>query len=600
MTVAARLGGLSPRAQRRLLLAAVIAAAAAYLAHVVFFFPDAQGRLGDDYDYFLPLLLAGKYWVAQNGPLALPWFSPAFCGGLPFLANPQSIYFSLPQALSFVMGPVGAFMLTTVLFAGAGALGTYALMRRRFESSVPAAAVGAVVFLCNGFLLHRMGAGHVTYHVFGLVPLLSLVLLTPLDGERSLRGIALRASGPVALAGAMLAYFIFAGAPNIVVPAGIACVAIWLLHSFGRRPVYSFWLVGGAAGCVAAAAAAMKIVPAAVFVAQFPRVHEIVLFEDPLFLARVLLMGLFLPGMLPEHAWFVGRHELDYGVGLFPLLIAVAAWGRFRRACGWRSLAPGTVLRLAALLLLLTIPVFLNLGGPGYAAWLKTLPYVGDSTLLVRWFFIYVLPLTVGAGLALDYALRDSPQRSLVAAGGILVTALPLLLTGSWYRDLELYDPAGVVAADRALAAAGAPPAVRRIGNVAAAAGWNDGLVSGASSHPCYEPLFGYHLESFPRGLTPGPLGGERHLRNPACYVYGAENGCTPGASFSDAERAEESAFAAYRPFAYQVPRWQRWANWISVAGIAAIVLGLALGAAGSLRRVSRLTAMRRHPSLAG
>ena len=599
MTLGARLAGSSPRFQRNMLIAAVVAAGAAYVAHVLFLFPDARGRLGDDYDYFLPLLLAGKYWVVQNGPLALPWFSPAFCGGLPFLANPQSIYFSLPQALSFVTGPVGAFMLTTIVFAGVGAAGTYALMRRRFETSMPAAAVSAVLFLCNGFLLHRMGAGHVTYHVFGLVPLLCLVLLTPLDREQSLRGKALKATGPVALVGAMLAYFIFAGAPNIVVPAGISCVAIWLMHSFGRRPAYSFWLLGGAAGCVAAAAAALKIAPAAVFVAQFPRVHEIVLFDDPLFLARALLMGLFLPEMLPEHAWFVGRHELDYGVGLFPLLIGVAAWGRYRRARGWRSFELGTLARLSALLFLVAVPVFLNLGGPEHAAWLKTLPYVGDSTLLVRWFFIYVLPLTVGAGLALDYALRQSPQRSFVAAGGILVTALPLVLTGSGYRDLELYDPAGVVAADRALAAAGAPPAIARVGNAGIASGWNDGLISGASSHPCYEPIFGYRLESFPRGLTPGPLGGERHLRNPACYVYGTENGCTPGATFPDAERAEESAFAAYRPFAYKVPRWQRWANWISVAGIAAILAGLALGAAGSLRRASRLTAMRRDPSLA-
>jgi len=574
---------------KRVLAFAVLGAGAIYAAEVFRAFPGTAG-LGDDYAYFMPVLLAGKYWIAENGVFALPWFSPAFCGGLPFVGNPQSIYLSLPQALSLIAGPVASFALTTVVFAGAGAIGTYALMRRRFESSVPAAALSAVVFLCNGFLLHRMAVGHATYHAFGLVPLLCYALLTPLDGRLS------RAAAPVALAGLMLAYFVFAGALNIVVPVGLVCAAVWLLHALLRQPVLSFWPLGATAGLLAGAIAAVKLAPAAAFVWHFPRVQEIALFDDPLQLAHTLFLGFFLPDLLPKRAWVVGSFELDYGVGLVPLLAALATWLRYRRDGAAPSLV--TIAKLAALALLLAIPVFLNFGGPEHAAFLKSLPYIGDNIILVRWFFIYVLPLTLGAGLALDYVVTESARRSALAVGGILVTALPLLLAQRSYVYLRPYDAAGIVAAERALAATGVPPEIERIGG--AASGPNDALTSGGSSFPCYEPVFGYGLETFPGGMTPGPLalGGasERHLRNPACYVYG---GCAPGTTFGDDERAAESDFASYRPFPFEMPRWQRWANLLSLGGVVATTAGLLLGLL-SMRRASRLTAVRRDPSLAG
>ncbi|HMK68881.1 MAG TPA: hypothetical protein VK433_10055, partial [Stellaceae bacterium] len=378
---------------------------------------------------------------------------------------------------------------------------------------------------------------------------------------------------------------------------GIVCVIVWLLHALVRRPSFSFWPLGAGAGLLAGAISAVKLAPAAAFVWHFPRVQEIALFDDPLQLAHALFLGLFLPDLLPKRAWVVGSFELDYGVGLVPLVAGILAWFRYRRAAALPSLT--TAAKLAALVLLLAVPLFVNFGGPEHAAFLKSLPYVGDNIILVRWFFIYVLPLTLGAGLALDYVVPEPGRRNALAISGILVTALPLLLAQRSYVYLRPYDPAGIAAADRALAATGAPPAIQRIGG--AASGPNDALVSGGSSFPCYEPVFGYGLETFPAGMTPGPLAiagnGERHLRNPACYVYG---GCTPGTTFGDDERAAESAFAAYRPFALEMPRWQRWANFLSLGGIAAVALGLLLGGFLALRRASRLTAVRRDPSLAG
>lgn len=63
----------------------VLVSVGTYAVFAGTFFPGPPGRLGHDYEYFLPLLLAGEYWLAGNGPLIAPRISPAFCAGLPAL-----------------------------------------------------------------------------------------------------------------------------------------------------------------------------------------------------------------------------------------------------------------------------------------------------------------------------------------------------------------------------------------------------------------------------------------------------------------------------------------------------------------------------------
>jgi hypothetical protein len=559
---------------------ALALSAVGYVMLVLRFFPDDQGKLGDDYEYFLPLLLAGKYWIAENGFFTVPRFSPAYCGGVPLLANPQSIFYSVPQGLSLVTSPIASMLATTLAFAGIGACSTYVLMRRLFMVSVQAASLSSVLFLFNGLLLHRMASGHATYHVVGLLPLLCYLLLTPV-GARPFPLMLFRAAGSVATASAILTYAAYAGALNIVVPFGISCVVVWLVHALLHRPVAAFPILGAASAAISAAAAAAKIVPAAVYVHNFPRLHELQIFDHAIDLYHALFLGLFLPGLLPDHYWIVGKQELEFGVGVVPPLLLVAAYFRFRAHRRWRLGALAS-LKLAALVLLLLLPLALNYGGTGYAAWLKSLPYIGENVILTRWLLIYVLPLIVGAGLALDYVFPTPSQRSKAALAGMFLTVLPPLAFDGPFYDIHPYDPMPVLSADRALQVTGRPPAIIAVGGNGSFGTRNDGLASGISGFPCYEPMFGYQLESFPPHLVTGLLHKEGtqavHLRNPACYIYGPENGCAPGDGFTQDQLEDESAFASYRPFAFVLPIWQRWADGVSVVGLCTILLGFALG----------------------
>jgi hypothetical protein len=134
-----------------------------------------------------------------------------------------------------------------------------------------------------------------------------------------------------------------------------------------------------------------------------------------------------------------------------------------------------------------------------------------------------------------------------------------------YYFD-QTYDPSSIIATNAALDKGKPPPKIVEIGSGRDRFD-NDGLVKGVSAYPCYEPLFGYFLETFPPGLDSGHLGvhGTGRLRNPACFIYGAANGCLPGEAFSDTEQA--AMFAQYRSFRYVTPTWQTIADLLSAFG---------------------------------
>jgi hypothetical protein len=100
-----------------------------------------------------------------------------------------------------------------------------------------------------------------------------------------------------------------------------------------------------------------------------------------------------------------------------------------------------------------------------------------------------------------------------------------------------------------------------------------DVMAAGKSQLFCYDPLFGYHLESFPQGtLHPGSVfdqtaagaagGTVLNIKNPACYVFPGANACKPGDAFPAAEIDQATRFVSYRAFTWRKPIWASIADW--------------------------------------
>ena len=331
--------------------------------HLIFsgYFPTPDGRLGHDYVLGIPGLLDGYLWFHQNGLLSIPWFSPSFCGGQAFYADPQSGYFSLPQFLTVFTDPLGAFYLSHLIMASLGYWGMFLLCRRSFGMSLLVASVAAIVFMFNGFFSHRMIAGHAGYQSFMLVPL-TAYLLTAARASHPWRQVDL---GLALLAGLVVAYWLQSGLTTLMVPAALAVMALAAMLDLKHAGV--LWIVirrGLLASLVALALCASKLVASIELIRRFPRTSYLLPgFDSVGDIVQVVFATLFYSS---QHAyetaqplwrnmqWAAMPHEMAFGVTLIPLGVMVVALGAWLLAKS-RGRVPGRSKLTLEPLLLLTL-----------------------------------------------------------------------------------------------------------------------------------------------------------------------------------------------------------------------------------------------------
>jgi hypothetical protein len=154
-------------------------------------------------------------------------------------------------------------------------------------------------------------------------------------------------------------------------------------------------------------------------------------------------------------------------------------------------------------------------------------------------------------------------------------------------RDMQRpYDGGPIIAAWQAAHTSGVRPIVAVGGDAGADVDLpdpdrNNAMVDGVSQIACYQSMFGYRLEAFPRkDLRPGPVldttvDGNLNFKNPACYVFPRANRCAPGDAFRQDQRAALLQFAAYRDFPFARSGVQIAADWINLATLIGAVVAV-------------------------
>ncbi len=573
------------------------------------FFPTAQGTLGHDMGLAFASMLDGFIWFAKNGWWEVPWFTPSFCGGQPYFADPQSGYYSLLQWLTFITDPLSATYWTLLLFASAGFFGTYLLARRCFALALPWAILAAALYFFNGFLPHRAIIGHLGYPALTLAPWLALALLTPAATRVSTLGLGL-------LAGLIAAIWLQSGLTTLMLPAALSVALLMLVYRW-RQPWSADLLprmliaVG-----ISVVLSASKLVASLAFYGRFERTQYLLPgFDNPFALLVTNLLALFGPSQtayLAADAWLVNvqwallPHEWAYGFTVVPLLILFRARVLLRRRASLEvTAAPlptsgaraqvGKGVRIIVgmtILAIVLIPLALQFYTPAYNAWLKALPLVGATASPQRWLIVYlpVLPIATALLGSLTLARQGQEKRAprLVFTFMLMMLVINVADPRRFYAD-QSYDPEALLAAYERLAAGGA--ASHRINSIGlttpvdageglANLAGNDVMIAGVSQAQCYNPSFGYRLESLPPAkLELGEVLVERdgllNIRNPACFVFPEENGCQPGDQFRADQRAEAEAFVSYAPFPFEKSRAQRLADGVTMGGLIATALFL-------------------------
>jgi hypothetical protein len=540
-----------------------------------------EGLVGHDFSYFMPYLLAGVQWIHLNGWTAVPYFTPDFCGGIPWLANPQSIFYSVPQVLGLLTDFVTASKLTAVIFTTIGAVATYALCRQCFRTSWQAAALASTLFQLNGFLIFRIGIGHLTYHVFGLVPIIAWCVLYFSDGiiKCNARSFT-RVSCSIAITGCLLAIMVYGGAINYIIPAVLSVSGIILLQQALTSWCWTPWIIFGGGAVWSIFLSALKLNSAFVFASDYPRalLHRH-LFANPLRMIWYLLRSLFVPESLPSFIYmsgdFIGLHELEFGVSVVPALLIVAAFVAGAKQMK-RPQHPFIVLMLA---LIIAIPIIATVGPEVWGKVLERVPIVNNNTTLTRWYSIYILPVIVLTALSFDRIVHSSRAADLTLAVCVLLASLQLLSRDLTYytsdnNDFQLYNPAPVTAEARRILSGGLPRPITEVGPPSSATSPMNALLWGRSALPCYEPLFGYSLEMFPAGqLRPGPItdpvaGDSINMADPRCYLARSEKSCVSGHSFRSEDISDVLAFASHQPLHWHKPVWQKVAEFETLVSL--------------------------------
>lgn len=555
------------------------------------FFPGPHG-MGHDYSFFLPDLLSNYYWAQVNGPWMPPWFTPAFCGGQPAFADPQSLYYSVPQLLAAFGDPVASIFWTLLVFGALGFLGCFLFLRQSMGTSVPAALVAGVFFALNGFFSHRMLIGHLAFHAMMLLPLLAWAVTA-----QSLRA-KLRSPATwmgVVVGALVVAYWVFSGMLGLFVPVSLSLLAVLCLYGLTGAPLVAVMgrcllsFVGGLA------LASAKIVGAFAYVQQFPRSgYELGGFvstwDSVKFAFSALFLGPELIAGLDAGQVAMSRHEYEFSLtpvaGLLVILGAVVWLGRWLRSTPQRQAFRGRSVGLAFLLLLvMALPVVLNTAyGPQWQALLKSIPIIKSSSTLIRWFVVLIPVICVLVALSIDCISGDRRLRAALALTAIVAAVSIHFQSDTRFYAAQVYDPQPIQQAFQKARTTTDLPAIRNIavmldahGNAVMPQSRNDYLAQGYSSLLCYNPIFGYRLEAFPLGtLHPGPAlevqNGYFNLKNPSCYLYPQENDCKPGTHFSLRQEVEARKFTEFRSFNYGVSWLQRLANGVSLAMV--LVLG--------------------------
>jgi hypothetical protein len=546
------------------------------------YFPNRNAALGHDYAYFFPHLLDGYYWFVENGILQVPWFSPAFCGGVPAFPNPQNMFYSIPQFLTFAVGPLFGVYISVIIFAWLGYIGTYLLVHRIFNVNRISSSLAATLFLMNGFFFSRMIIGHLAFHAFMLLPLLCFILLKQDKGQTT-KTLGLVSSGYYSiLSGLILTYMIYSGMMVIIVPVILTVIAVACIYGLRGGQLGLFWKKIMLAAIVSLAICSAKLISSVSFINQFPR-NQYQLPGSSFFESvELFFRSLFLPGgwsfaaSLISHFQFqTEMNEYDYNITPLPLIIIVIGICLLikQKSNILQRFSISQWLYSSVLIAILIIPFLLNLYSPGWHEFLKTLPVIKTSSSLFRWYIIYILPILIVMALFIEHISMFNKYKLLIFSAGIAIVLIFSVTQPMGFYQYQKYKPDDIINAYNKHKAKKYHPKIDKISVFTDSQGsryGNDAIMMGASQISCYEPIFGYQLEELPiKTLHPGLItiqeNGFFNLKNPACYLYPEENNCHPGDHFIVGQEKEMMKFAAYNGYKFNVPLKQTVASWISM-----------------------------------
>jgi hypothetical protein len=582
------------------------------LQQIIFlkFFPDNFNTLGHDYEQFLPNFIFGKIWF-ENNFLSVPWFTPSFCCGIPFFADPQSMFYSVQQIFFIFFEPLVAVKLMFLYFSIVAYVGMFLLLKQSFSLDKFVALLGASLFLFNGFFTYRAVVGHVAYLSYVFIPIFCYFLI---KSSQSQNKFLIRIF--ILIASLIFASFIHSGSGPIM-PLIFSSIIFILLsyyfHTSDKLVFKNFFIILFLGLLIALS----KISASLYFLSEFSREYPFLYFNNILDYFQIAFTSLF---FYPEVNLFnqlaVNKvvkillvHEIEYGISIIPLLVLIFFIRQIKNFEIKKSIF------YLFVFIVVMLPILFNVNFYFFSDLLKQLPLIKSTWVQVRWTAFYIIPIIFFTVFVLNKITFYKKKNYLISFFMVVLILQVFLYNKNSYLDraLQHYNPVNMSIFFDKLNSKDFKPkivgtATMFIPSAIAGTGTdedistdsiamekrNDHFANSYSAQFCYQPIFGYGWESFPwqnlkfyfrSKITSSILDEDRgkdllyaglsssseanpqyyNIFNPSCFLFPNENNCRPGDLFKVSQKEDLDKFVNYKKFDFKLSKTQHAANYLSL-----------------------------------
>ena len=548
------------------------------------FFPNSNGMVGHDYQQFIPNFMFGKIWF-KNNFLSIPWFSPSFCCGIPFFADPQTMYYSIPQIIHLIFDPVLSLKIFFFILSAISYLGMFLLMKKNFKLNNYISLLCASLFLFNGFFVYRAIAGHAAYLSYIFVPLYCFFIINFLQSKSSYIYLILSAI--------VFANFFHSGSGPIILIIFTSILTILLLYSHVENSLKIFskffqsLLLGGLISL-------SKITASLHFLSNFPRQYPATEFHSLAAYFKNFFLSFFIK---PNQNYFnenitsmipFGIHEMEYAISIVPIILIFFIFFIDRK---FLKLNYYNIRFIFLLFFIFFFPVFLNVDFVNQFQMIKKIPILNSTWIQFRWMAIYILPIIIISGLLIKNLNIGYKSKNYLVIFLISILLIQnLIKDNSWHFNDQKYDMKNAIDFSKNIEKnidydiKGPAILLDKSGRAKKVNNKNDMFFFSYSPILCYQAIFGYGLEKLnikqiafnsKQVLQDGSFmyysdkldqkEGRFMLFNPSCFLHPKENNCLPGDTFKISEKDQLIQFTNYQKFKFKQSKIQIFSNYVSL-----------------------------------
>ncbi len=521
---------------------------------------------------FCDKLLIGNWHLHLNGPTPLR-YSPYLCGGAPLYGDPEDIFFSLLQALAYLMDFWIAYNITIVFHLIIGYIAWMFVGRDVLHLKRSWAHLFALIIISNGFYLSHIILGHATFLTFPLIGILAWCLLDRrTDTVRTLltrTALFALTCGWILYAGGYFVLMSFFVGMLYAIPAEI----LWNgLHSARSRTLVIRSMGFIVASLLIGASKLMAIYSVMRF---YPRKVDVWMTGGSIVSFPILsvfwripqssIATMVIPGGFHEKSMLVSPVTF-LGTLLAPLVLIKV--GINKTSQKWQIWKVARLFAFSVFTILyLWLMQQMILGKGEVMPFLHELPILSSWRVNLRFLYVLLLFLSAASIWVLSIVLPFCFRRW----EGVIVALLSLITLASFYVGyanaiasiFELsrsYNDCKSIEQkfDRGRA-------LLPVSKVSPK--WQQ-YIDGATGMRC--PIALYWIQNFPHStvLSTGNVFQTKentfNLINPACDAYPEANGCTPGSRIAVNDLQNFENFRNGLPVTWNISPQQHFSDWAS------------------------------------